>query len=283
MVAERDPARWLDAGSNELADHDELQQLLRAAAEELPSAARMDAIAAQLALSVGGAAAGSTGSTASTGGASGAAPAVGGLTWGKLAALGVLLAGGSWLGVELLPRRSAPPSAPAAVASPVQSAVSTPDENVTPLIVDSAAPIGPAGGSVTVTDGGAGEAAAAPRVAPTTGAAGPMGGRVPAADPLAELRLLERAQLGLAKSPQRALALARSHQRRFPRGQFVQERELILIEAYFKLDQGERARRLAERFISRHGDSGHARKVRKLLELHGPASSAGGPTEALDR
>lgn len=56
------------------------------------------------------------------------------------------------------------------------------------------------------------------------------------ADPLsAEAQLLSAAHRALATDPNKALAVAREHARRYPQGQLAAERELIVVQALMKL------------------------------------------------
>jgi len=50
-----------------------------------------------------------------------------------------------------------------------------------------------------------------------------------------EAQLLNEAHRALASNPDQALAIAREHARRYPRGQLAAERELILVQALVKL------------------------------------------------
>jgi hypothetical protein len=79
--------------------------------------------------------------------------------------------------------------------------------------------------------------APSPATTPASHAVAPRAPAVTAAEDglVGEERLLNDAHEALAASPGRALALARSHARRYPRGQLVAERELIEIEALVKL------------------------------------------------
>jgi hypothetical protein len=84
-------------------------------------------------------------------------------------------------------------------------------------------------------------------------------------DPAAELALLERAQRALQGEPRAALALAREHGRRFVRGQFVQEREMIAIEAMLQLGNRAAAEQRGKRFLRDHPASSHTPRLRQLL------------------
>ncbi len=57
----------------------------------------------------------------------------------------------------------------------------------------------------------------------------------------AELDLIQRAQTELVSNPQRALAVTSEHARAYPAGEFVQEREVIAVEALAKLGRRDEA------------------------------------------
>jgi RNA polymerase sigma-70 factor (ECF subfamily) len=88
------------------------------------------------------------------------------------------------------------------------------------------------------------------------------------ASPEAELALLREAQSALNRSASAALTLADEHARLYPNGVFVQEREMLRIEAELTLgkrrDALERAHAFAERFAS----STYRARIDRLLETH---------------
>lgn len=67
-----------------------------------------------------------------------------------------------------------------------------------------------------------------------------------------ELDVVRRARVALASDPTEALAVASEHAREFPDGEFVQEREVIAVEALARLGRKEdalrRGRSLVEKF-----------------------------------
>jgi hypothetical protein len=67
----------------------------------------------------------------------------------------------------------------------------------------------------------------------------------------AELALIRRAQAALVTDPSRALALAGEHERAFPNGELVQEREVVATEALQRLGQREEAWRRADALLRR--------------------------------
>lgn len=85
-------------------------------------------------------------------------------------------------------------------------------------------------------------------------------------DPEAELALLGRAQVLLDSDPGGALGVLGEHARAYSRGVFIEEREVLALEAESKLGHKALARARAERFIERFPRSAHARRVRTLLE-----------------
>jgi hypothetical protein len=86
------------------------------------------------------------------------------------------------------------------------------------------------------------------------------------ADPEAELALLGRAQALLDRDPNGALDVLGEHARVYARGVFIEEREVLALEAESKLGHKALARARAQRFMDRFPRSAHARRVRTLLE-----------------
>jgi len=82
-----------------------------------------------------------------------------------------------------------------------------------------------------------------------------------------ELSLLARAQASLAGDPLGAHTLVKEHERTFPRGVLVQEREVIAIDALLRLGQEDQARARAERFHRAFPTSAHRRRVDVLLDV----------------
>jgi hypothetical protein len=93
--------------------------------------------------------------------------------------------------------------------------------------------------------------------------------RPAAPDPEGELRILQRAQATLDRNAARSLELAESHARQYPRGVFLQEREILAIEALLKLSRKPAAYARADAFLAAHASSPHARRVRALLNRSG--------------
>jgi hypothetical protein len=85
--------------------------------------------------------------------------------------------------------------------------------------------------------------------------------------PIDELTLLEEAQRALRSSPQRALELTAQHEREYPNGAYLQEREQIAIEALFGAGRISAMRARAERFRRAFPGSAHNARITELLEL----------------
>jgi hypothetical protein len=84
-----------------------------------------------------------------------------------------------------------------------------------------------------------------------------------------ELELVRRAQDALRNgTPERALAVATEHGRRYPDGMLSQEREVIAVHALLELGRIERARARARRLTQRHPSSPHVARVERLLRRH---------------
>ena len=98
--------------------------------------------------------------------------------------------------------------------------------------------------------------------------------RVPSAPPpsaatssqnaASELQLLIRARRLVRASPERALELAEQHAALYPQGMFVEEREVLAIEALSDLGRRELAAERARRFAARFGGSTHLQRVAAL-------------------
>lgn len=88
---------------------------------------------------------------------------------------------------------------------------------------------------------------------------------VPEPDPGAELELIARAQRQLERDPAAALAILQDHARRFPAGVFVQEREIMRIDAELARGQRALARERARSFTAAYPASPHRRRLQALL------------------
>ncbi|HYQ02892.1 MAG TPA: hypothetical protein VER96_29675 [Polyangiaceae bacterium] len=80
-----------------------------------------------------------------------------------------------------------------------------------------------------------------------------------------EFALLARSQAALASNPGLALALTSDHERNFPNGALVQERELVAIDALLRLGRRAEAVGRAARFHQQFPTSVHGRRIDVLL------------------
>jgi hypothetical protein len=84
----------------------------------------------------------------------------------------------------------------------------------------------------------------------------------------AELELLREAQSALNRSASTALALAEEHAQLYPHGAFVEEREMLRIEAELTLGQRSTALARAKAFSERFGRSTYRARIERLLAAH---------------
>jgi hypothetical protein len=84
----------------------------------------------------------------------------------------------------------------------------------------------------------------------------------------AELELLRKAQSALNRSASAALALAEEHAQLYPQGAFVEEREMLRIEAELTLGQRNTALARAKAFSERFGRSTYRARIERLLAAH---------------
>lgn len=89
---------------------------------------------------------------------------------------------------------------------------------------------------------------------------------VRAAHPADELALLMRARRVLLNEPARSLALADEHARDYPRGTFVEEREVLAVEALLRLGEAQQALRRGSAFLRAHPGSAHRVRILELLQ-----------------
>jgi hypothetical protein len=68
--------------------------------------------------------------------------------------------------------------------------------------------------------------------------------------------------------PKAALVLLGEHERSFPHGDFVQEREMLAIEALQATGQRRAARQRASHFLRRFPDSSHIPRLELLLHAN---------------
>ncbi len=80
-----------------------------------------------------------------------------------------------------------------------------------------------------------------------------------------EADLLVRARAAVGGDPARALSLVKEHERRFPGGALVQEREVIAVSALVGLGRMSEARPRAARFLEQHPSSVYRRRLDMLV------------------
>jgi outer membrane protein assembly factor BamD (BamD/ComL family) len=83
-----------------------------------------------------------------------------------------------------------------------------------------------------------------------------------------ELSLLQRSRASLRGDAAAALQLAEQHARDYPAGLFVQERELLAIQALLKQRRDAEAATRAERFVAAYATSAYAARVREMLQTN---------------
>jgi hypothetical protein len=83
-----------------------------------------------------------------------------------------------------------------------------------------------------------------------------------------EATLLANARRTLRSDPAAALELTREHAQRFPQGRFIQEREVVAVDALFRLGRIRDGRSRAERFLSRYQSSIHRATIQSFLDDH---------------
>jgi TolA-binding protein len=171
---------------------------------------------------------------------SGAAAAGGVAGWVKLTVVGLVAAG--LAGVAAVELRSA--QAPA-VAPPT----------VKPVPVKMEAPVAAAPTPVAVTD-------LALQDDPTPARARPAASGT--ADLREEIRMLDQARAAVrAGEANEALALLAKYNRRYPRGQFRQEAQVLRVEALKESGHEEAAVKLGKKFVAQHPESPHVERVER--------------------
>ncbi len=89
----------------------------------------------------------------------------------------------------------------------------------------------------------------------------------PHASVLEEAKAVQAARRALASAPSDALRHARQIAKDFPKGQLVEERRAIEIQALAKLGRDDEAREKAETFLAKYGRGPHAAAVRRATGL----------------
>ncbi|MDB4976476.1 MAG: hypothetical protein JWN48_4817 [Myxococcaceae bacterium] len=80
-----------------------------------------------------------------------------------------------------------------------------------------------------------------------------------------EVALIDRAQQAVLVDPRRTLTLLDEHEREHPRGAFAEEREVLRLDALFRLGEKLALQRRGEAFLEVYPDSVHGEHVRELL------------------
>jgi hypothetical protein len=245
------PKRLIDPDSR---SSPRVRALLRVARADVPSEDRI----ARIEASVGAFLAGAPGGPADVGGsgtgAAGGGVALGGLKAAAVAKIGAAalvtigVAAGGYAGIGAI--RPSPPRTVERMEAKVAP----------PPLASTVAQLAPA------------LVAPAPGPAPLPSPSAGRSVRVPDGD--SEVTLLDAAEAALGSDPGAALSLANRHTARFPYGMLSQEREVIAIEALWRLGRSDEARRRARRFFQDYPRSAHRPRVEALLgndsSLHNP-------------
>ena len=254
------------------------RDLLESWSSEQPSAgARARALAiggVAVVTLVGAAAAGTTAAAAGAGAttAAGAAPkvAIGVAAILKWAAVGALVAGAAVATVALVREPAVDPRAPAPAA---QSTAST-TRGASPSIARATAPSPVEPPTISPADLPAAApvpSADAPTTRTTTSSAASSSGLAPSPGLADEIALFDRARAALdAGEADRALGLLDSYESRFRTGSFIQEAEVLRVQALVRKGDRERASRVGQRFLAAHPTSPHAARIRAILAPSNP-------------
>ncbi|WP_434046823.1 MULTISPECIES: hypothetical protein [Sorangium] len=82
---------------------------------------------------------------------------------------------------------------------------------------------------------------------------------------LRESNLIDRARAAAAQDPGAALAAVSEHQREFPAGRLVEEREYVAIRALMRLGRVDEARARAGSFLARYPSTSYADRVNRAV------------------
>lgn len=262
MTSRQDVTRWTDAASDDAEVPPELRRLLQASRQQIGTPLEVASLTESLARRLGpeaglGPSAAPTG-VAPTGVApTGLAPMPAATRWAAwFSAGGAVVAGAvTWwaLGSRSLPEPALEASPPLVSSQPAERVL--PPQPPEPVVgAEVTSEPAPAAASEPAP---AAERASEPAARPSAPKRAAPRPRAHTAERHSEAELLERAQAALATRPKDALALTREHQRRFPRGLLVQEREVIAIEALSRLGQRRAADAKAAEFEERYRGSVH--------------------------
>jgi outer membrane protein assembly factor BamD (BamD/ComL family) len=101
--------------------------------------------------------------------------------------------------------------------------------------------------------------------APAQPAASPQKAQAPRKE--SEMTLLERARILLGSSqPKQALELAEQHRRKYPNGMFVQDREIITIQALCELGRIKEAKVRLQQFDKTFPNSPNRTRVHDMVD-----------------
>jgi hypothetical protein len=257
------------------------RELLESWSSEQPSTAsrtRALAIAGAAAGTLAAAATAASASTTGVGAAAGAAaPNAAGvglavtLKWGFLFAF---VAASAVAGAVMLAGSPAsdapPPPAPATIATaPVATAATAPRTTTATgaTTAEPSNPPAPAAEPRTLSPDDL-PPAPAPAPAPATAAATPPSGESSLSG---EIAAFDRARAAFdAGDSDRTLALVDAYEKRFPAGTFVQEAEVLRVQALSRKGDTAGARRAAQRFLAAHPTSPHAARIRAILDASSP-------------
>jgi len=214
------------------------RDLLGALREERPSPELLARMQHGLGIASGAAAAGA-GATAAT------------FAWAKLALAG-LAAVGLAVGASVALRQQAPPDALAVAPTlkpvPVRVEASKAVPGPVPVAVSDLA--------VADEESAEKEVAAPVRARPAASVT---------VDLRDEIRLLDQARAAVrAGNGSEALALLGKYNRRYPRGQFRQEAQVLRVEALEQSGQKEAAAELGKQFVAAHPESPHVERVERV-------------------
>jgi hypothetical protein len=81
-----------------------------------------------------------------------------------------------------------------------------------------------------------------------------------------EIRLIRNARKQLSPSPRKALRLTEQHRKEFSDGMFVQEREIIAIEALVNIGDIDRAKERADALIRAYPKTAYKRRIEKIFQ-----------------
>ncbi len=257
--ADKEPTRWIESPEAP----PELRSLLEAAQKEGPTIVQKTSLAAKLGFPVSG-----------TLGAGGVGMA---LLGAGLVAVGVGAGVAVWRGNDEISANSNEPEQPSAsspgaiepkepagrppqasrVEEPLAPEHRSPDDTQTPPPSSESPEHRPPDDTQTPppsSESPERSAGTTERSSPPRGSA--ASGKAPSSKP-SEVSLIRAARSALQSDPRRALSLTRQHERLYPSGLLVQEREVLAIEALRALGQKGQARDKARSFRQQHPQSAH--------------------------